>query len=283
MARKGSSRGVHRTSVLDIACYILIILLVLLCTLPFYMMLVNATHENSAISSSFQILPGRYLAQNYQNLSTYADIGLGLRNSAFIAVISTIGAIYISGITAYGFAKYKFRFNAALFWVLLATMMLPAQLGVIGVFQLMSTLKLLDSHFALIIPAMVNASAVFFIRQYIEGYFPDSLMESGRIDGCGELRIYHQIALPIISPALATQAIFIFIGSWNNFIGPLILLFSQAKFPMPLLVQQMSGTMAKDLGVVYLGVSISVLPILIAFAICSRWILSGLMVGAIKG
>ena len=108
-------------------------------------------------------------------------------------------------------------------------------------------------------------------------------MESGRIDGCGEFLVYHRIALPIISPALATQAIFLFVGSWNNFINPLVLMFSQAKFPMPLLVQQMSGTFNRDMGVIYLGVSISVLPILVAFAFLSRWILGGLTVGAVKG
>jgi len=108
-------------------------------------------------------------------------------------------------------------------------------------------------------------------------------MESGRIDGCGDFMIYHRIALPIISPALATQAIFLFVNSWNNFINPLVLMFSQSKFPMPLLVQQMSGTFNRDMGVIYLGISISVLPILFAFAFLSRWILGGLTVGAVKG
>ncbi len=267
----------------DALWYLVLFALALLCIAPFYMMFINATHENSAINSTFQMLPGKYLGRNWTNLTTVADIGKGLRNSAFISVLSTLGSVYISGLTAYGFAKYRFRLNGALFWVLLATMMLPSQLGIIGVFQLMHNLKLLDSHFALILPAMVNASAVFFIKQYTEGYFPDALMESGRIDGCSELRIFHQIALPIILPALATQAIFLFIGAWNNFIGPLVLLFSQDKFPMPLLVQQMAGTMAQDLGVIYLGVSISVLPILLAFVVLGRFILSGLTVGAVKG
>lgn len=275
--------GVRKTNAFDILSYLLLILLTVLCVLPFYSMFVNATHENAVISSSFQLVPGRYLMANYERMVKMIDVGKGLINSAIIAVSTTLGAVYVSGITAYGFAKYRFKGRKALFWVLLATMMLPAQLGVIGVFQLMSTLKLLDNHLSLILPAMVNASAVFFIRQYIEGYFPDSLMESGRIDGCGEARIYHSIALPIITPALATQAIFIFVGSWNNFIGPLILLFSQSKFPMPLLIQQMTGTFKQDYGVVYLGVSISVLPILAAFTLCSRWILGGLTVGAVKG
>ena len=280
---RGQSRAVQRLNVWDILGYLIIALLTLLCFAPFYMMFINATHENSLINSTFQVLPGRYLAHNYMRFTTVASVWRGLYNSAFIAVLTTLGAVYVSGLTAYGFAKYRFRLNGGLFWVLLATMMLPAQLGVIGVFQLMTSLKLLDSHFALIIPACANAGAVFFIRQYIIGYFPDSLMESGRIDGCGELRIFHQIGLPIIAPALATQAIFIFIGAWNNFIGPLILLFSASKFPMPILIQQMTGSMGQDMGVIYLGVSISVIPILLAFAVCSRFILRGLTVGAVKG
>jgi len=267
----------------DVLGYLFLAVLAVLCVLPFYMMFVNATHENAVINSSFQVLPGKYLARNYRNMASMISVGRGLMNSALISVTATLGAVYISGITAYGFAMYKFRLNGLLFWVLLATMMLPAQLGIVGVFQLMNSLKLLDSYLSLILPAMVNASAVFFIRQYIEAYFPESLMESGRIDGCGDFMIYHRIALPIISPALATQAIFLFVGTWNNFINPLVLMFSQSKFPMPLLVQQMSGTFNRDMGVIYLGISISVLPILVAFAFLSRWILGGLTVGAVKG
>lgn len=275
--------GVKKRNVWDVLGYLILVVLAILCVLPFYMMFVNATHENAVINSSFQLLPGQHTAKNYLNMASMINIGQGLLNSALISVSATAGAVYVSGITAYGFAKYKFRLNGLLFWVLLATMMLPAQLGIVGVFQLMNALKLLDNHLSLILPAMVNASAVFFIRQYIEAYFPDSLMESGRIDGCGDFRIYHRIALPIISPALATQAIFLFVGAWNNFINPLVLMFNQAKFPMPLLVQQMSGTFNRDMGVIYLGVSISVLPILAAFAFLSRWILGGLTVGAVKG
>ena len=130
------------------------------------MMFVNATHENAVINSSFQLLPGRHTVRNYQNMASMINIGQGLLNSALISVSATAGAVYISGITAYGFAKYKFRLNGFLFWVLLATMMLPAQLGIVGVFQLMNALKLLDNHLSLILPAMVNASAVFFIQQY---------------------------------------------------------------------------------------------------------------------
>lgn len=275
--------GVHRINVFDVLSGILLAVLTVLCVLPFYMMFINATHENAVINSSFQLLPGNYLARNYANMTSMINVWQGLRNSAFISVCVTVGAVYISALTAYGFAKYKFRLNGLLFWVLLATMMLPAQLGIVGVFQLMSSLNLLDNHFSLILPALVNASAVFFIRQYIEAYFPDALMESALIDGCSDAGIFHRIALPIISPALATQAIFLFVGSWNNFINPLVLLFTQEKFPMPLMVQQTSGTFNRDMGVIYLGVSISVLPILVAFAFFSRWILGGLTVGAVKG
>jgi len=268
----------------DFLAYILLIAITFICVVPFYSMFVNATLPSATITTSFRLIPGRHLLINYREIIGVVNVWRGMFNSVFISVLSVIGAVYLSGLTAYGFAKFRFKYNNALFWVLLATMMLPAHLGIIGVFQLMHGLNLLNSHFSLILPAAVNAAAVFFIRQYIEGYFPDSIMESGRIDGCSELRIFHQLALPIIRPALATQAIFIFVGSWNNFIGPLILLFDSEKFPLPVMIQQLNASFgARDFGAIYLGLTIAVIPILIFFIFCSQYVVKGLMMGSVKG
>ena len=277
-----ASKKLHRVTTQDIFAAFIMIILALACVIPFFSMFVSATHENAVLNARVPFLPSRFLLDNYQRLSSGVNIWRGLLNSAFVAVTYTVLTTYVTGITAYGFAIYNFRFKGLLFGIILCTMMVPGGLGIIGQFQLMTDLHLIDSLWALILPGMSSAGAVFFVMQYTKGYFPRELLESGRLDGCSELYMYHRIALPIIAPALATQAIFMFIGSWNSFQGPLILIFSQEKFTMPVLVQQMQGRF-RDLGVQYVGVSISVLPILAVFAFCSRWIVDGISLGSVKG
>lgn len=170
-----------------------------------------------------------------------------------------------------------------LFWIVLATMMLPGQLGIIGYFQEMNGLGLLDSYLSIIMPSFATPVMVYWIRQYIDAYVPNELMESARIDGCNEFKIFNKIIFPVIIPGVATQAIFTFVGCWNSFVQPSILLFSQEKFTLPILVQQMQGVYKTDYGVIYLGVTLSVIPILLLFMFCSKKILESSMAGAVKG
>ena len=272
-----------RIKLSHVICYMLLFGLALACIIPFYNIFMNATHENAEIASGYHLLPGKYLIRNYETLTHYVDIWRTFGNSLFIALSSTVLSAYFGGLTAYGFAKFHFRFRNGLFWILLATMMLPAQLGLIGYFQLMDRFHLLDSYAALNIPSAANASAVFFIRQFIVSAVPDSLIESARIDGCSEIRIFHKIVFPIIKPAVFTQAIFVFVNSWNNFINPLILIFTPEKLPLPVVIQQLNGTYMRDYGVVYLGVSISVIPIVIFASLFLKRIIGGVTVGAVKG
>lgn len=265
-----------------VCCYVFLFLLAFICIIPFYNIFINATHQSAEITTGYQLIPGNYLQKNYETLKTYTNVWRAFANSLFVALVSTALSVYVGALAAYGFAKFRFRFHNALFWVLLATMMLPAQLSLIGYFQLMDRLRILDTHLALIFPAAANASAAFFIRQYICSSVPDSLIESARIDGCRELRIFHRIVFPLIRPAVFTQAIFIFVNSWNNFINPLILLFSPEKLTLPVVIQQMQGTYKANYGVIYLGTSIAVLPIIIFAAFFLKHIVGGLAVGAVK-
>lgn len=265
-----------------IICFVFLILLAIACIIPFYNIFVNATHESASISSGYQLIFGDNLLANYERLINYTDVLRALGNSLLVAISCTVLSSYFGALTAFGFAKYKFKGNRILFWVLLSIMMLPAQLSLIGYFQLMNSFHLLDSYLALIFPSIANASAVFFIRQFIKSSVPDSLLESARLDGCSELKIYHRIVFPMITPAVFTQAIFIFVSSWNNFVNPLLLLFTAEKFTLPVVIQQMYGTYTSDYGLIYLGISISVIPILIFAAIFLKRIVGGLTVGAVK-
>ncbi|MCZ4150090.1 sugar ABC transporter permease, partial [Escherichia coli] len=132
----------------------------------------------------------------------------------FIAGTSTVLSLYVGALTAYGFAKFKFKGRTWLFLFLLATMMVPGQLALIGMYRLFSTLGMLDSYAAIILPAAANAFNVFFIKQFIEASIPDEIVESSRVDGAGEFRTFNQIVLPILGPAVSALGIFTFIGSW---------------------------------------------------------------------
>jgi len=246
-------------------------------------MIIGCTHDNAALSTSFQIFPGSHLLDNYLRLQDNVNIWRGLGNSVFLSVMYTMISTYIGALTAYGFAKYRFRGNKVLFWIVLATMMLPGQLGIIGYFQEMNELKLLDNYIALLMPSFATPVMVYWIRQYIDAYVPNELLESARMDGCNEFMIFNRIIFPVIIPGVATQAIFTFVSCWNSYVQPSILLFSQNKFTLPILVQQMQGVYKTDYGVIYLGVTLSVIPILMLFIFCSKMILKSTMAGAVKG
>ncbi|SHF39832.1 multiple sugar transport system permease protein [Caldanaerobius fijiensis DSM 17918] len=263
--------------------YVFLIIMSIISFLPFYIMIINSTHSNDELATKLLLLPGNSLIANYTRMVQNINIWRGFLNSVIIAVSCTVLSGYFSALTAYGFSKYKFKGNSILFWFILATMMIPGQLGLVGYFQLVKSLGLLDTYWPLILPSIASASSVFWIRQYIDSSVQDSLIESARIDGCGEFMIFNKIILPLIVPAIATISIFTFVGSWNNYLAPLVLIFSQDKFPLPVLVAMMKGYYSNDYGAMYLGVAISVVPIMIAFFFFSKHIVGGLTVGSIKG
>ncbi|SHN24665.1 carbohydrate ABC transporter permease [Gracilibacillus kekensis] len=263
--------------------HLFLILLAIICIVPFYIMIIYGTHTNADIASEFIFLPGQALLENYQSMTENMNIWRGFLNSLIIAGCSTALTLYFGALNAYGFAKYKFRGNKILFWFVLATMMVPQQLGLVGTFRIMYILNLLDTYAALILPAAANAFAVFFVKQFIDGTIPDEIIESARVDGASEFKTFNKIILPMLAPALAALGIFAFIGSWNNFIGPLVLLFTNDKYPLPLLVQLLQGYYGTNYGVQYLGVALSVLPIIIVFAIFSKRIIGSVAIGAVKG
>jgi multiple sugar transport system permease protein len=263
--------------------YILLILLAILCFLPFYIMIINATHSNTELSSKLMLLPGKSLMDNYRRLMQNVNIWRGFFNSLFISTCVTILSGYFSALTAYGFSKFKFKGNKALYWVVLGTMMIPGQLGLIGFFQLCKSLNMLNTYWPLILPSIANAGTVFFIKGYTDSAIHISLIESARIDGCGEFKIFNRIVLPLIIPSVATMSIFTFVNSWNNFLTPLVLLFDMDKFTLPILVVVARGVYQTDFGAIYTGIAISVVPIMIVFIFMSKYIIGGLTTGSVKG
>jgi multiple sugar transport system permease protein len=263
--------------------YVGLIALTIACIIPFLMMIINATRSNEEVLSGFSLIPGNSLAENYAALSSYVNIWSGFKNSLIIAVLVTVLSGYFSAMTAFGFAFYQFKGENVLFVFMLVMMMIPGQLGLIGFYELSKNLGLLDSFIPLIVPAIASPFTVFFVRQYLQTVMHPSLIEAARMDGASEMRIFHTIALPMMMPAIATMSIFTFIGSWNNYIMPLVLLFSPEKYTLPVLMGFLKGSqVAENLGSLYLGIAISVVPIMIAFLFLSKYIVSSISAGAVK-
>lgn len=264
--------------------YLILIALALLCLLPFMLMIVNATRSGNEIMTSFSLIPGSSLASNWKVVTDNLDIARGFRNSLFVAIFSTILVSYFSALTAYGFAFFKFKGRNVIFTAIIIFMMIPSQLGMLGFYDLMTKMRLIDSYIPLIVPSVASPATVFFLRQYVLSVMPKSVLEAPRIDGAGEFYIFHKIALPIMAPGIATMAIGAFIGSWNNYLMPLILLNDSKKWTLPVMVASLNSVkdIASNIGATYVTVAISVVPIMIMFCFCSKYIIGSISAGSVK-
>lgn len=262
--------------------YIFLILLAIICYIPFYIMIINGTRTTSQINLGLSLLPGTGIAENYIKMQQSMNIWRGFMNSILIAIPSTLLSGYFGALTAYAFSKFNFKSNRVLFWIVLATMMIPNQLGLVGYYQVAAKLHLIDSLWALILPTIANAGTVFFLKMYIDANVNDALLEAARIDGGSEFYIFNRIVFPIITPGVAMMSILNFVSYWNNYITPLALLNSKEKFPLPILIALVKGTYKQNIGSQYLAVGISIVPIIISFMFFSRYIISGVAAGAIK-
>ena len=264
--------------------YLFLILLSVLCFTPFWLMIVNSTRTGNEIMTKLSLLPGSQLAANWKLVDDNMNLGRGFLNSLFLAVCNTALVSYFSALTAYGLAFYKFRGAKVLFTTLLIFMMVPSQLSLLGFYDLCNKLHMIDSYWPLILPSIASPATVFFLRQYILSVMPRSILEAPRVDGAGELKIFHRIALPIMAPGIATMAIGAFIGSWNNYLIPMMLINTPEKRPLPVMVAELSAVrdITTNLGATYLVVAISVVPIMIAFCFFSKYIISGISAGSVK-
>jgi len=211
------------------------------------------------------------------------QIWQGFGNSAFISISATLLSVYFSAMTAYGLHVYRFKGRKVIWSLILIIMMLPGTVTFIGFYKLMALMKLTDNYLPLILPGIAAAATVLFIRQYMMSVLSLELIDSARIDGANEYAIFNIIILPVIIPALAAQAIFTFVGSWNNFITPQILLSDKKLATLPMLIYALQGDIYRtEVGGIYLGIAVSLIPILIFYMFMSQFIISGITMGSIK-
>lgn len=276
---------------------IVCIILTIICLLPIYIILVNATRSsNDIIANGVSFLPSAELIKNIQSLNdptiqngAYTDtfnVWLGYRNSLFIALSSAALSVFFSGLTAYGLTVYDFKLKGPATTFILAIMMIPTQVVSTGFLQFMAKIKWLDNYAPLILPAIAAPAVVFFMLQYMRSSFPLDIVEAARIDGCNEFRTFLQISLPIFKPAFAVQAIFAFVASWNNYYTPSMLLVSGKleQRTMPMMVTAiLSNDKITDFGVRNLAIILSIIPVVVIYLALSKFIVKGVALGAVKG
>lgn len=268
-----------------VIAYTFLTILFLICIVPIYIMLVNSTRTTEQINHGISLIPGTAFFDNWQTLSNLGiNVWLGIRNSAIVAFSSTFLTVYFSLLTAYAVTVYDFKGRKIFYTFILAMQLIPPNLFLIGFFQYMFQLGLLDNFIPLIVPAIAAPGAVFFFRQYLEGALPKELLQAARIDGANELTIFNRIALPIAAPGVFTMGIFAFVGSWNSFMGPLFILGGNLELQtLPLIMQRLQGdTFQRDFGAIYFGMAFTIIPILIVYAIFSKFIVSGITLGSVK-
>jgi multiple sugar transport system permease protein len=284
MARKTAVHYKLRQFSVQGIAYLFCVTLACTTFFPFFSMLVSSTHESYAIVTRLNVLPGRAFMTNYERLTRNINVWRGMFNSFLVATAATVITLYFSLLTAYGFSKFRFRGRNFLFTVVLVSMMLPGQLEILGFFRQMNVYRLLDTYWPLLIPGIANCGAVFFLKQYLDSGLPDEIIESAFVDGCREISIFHRVVFPLARPALITQGIMSFIGSWNSYLMPLIMLRTKDKMTMPILIATVRDTMHAEYGAQFVGMLLTVIPLVVLFCFASRVIMEEISIGAaIKG
>lgn len=263
--------------------YIFLTIAAIISVFPFLWMIISMTNNSSDISRG-SLIPGTHLIENVKNLfASDLNFGLALGNSAKIAIITTILALLVSSLAGYGFEIYRNKTRDKIFSILLLSMMVPFAALMLPLFRMFSTFKVfgLDTAAAVIIPSISTAFLIFFFRQNTKS-FPKDIIEASRIDGLNEFQIFTKIYMPTMKSTYAAAAIITFMGSWNNYMWPLVSLQTPSKRTVPLILSTLGSSYTPDFGVIMTGIVISTLPTALIFFLLQKHFVAGMM-GSVKG
>jgi cellobiose transport system permease protein len=278
-SRRASGDGTSATWM----TYLLLGVVALVSIFPLYYTIVMASHTNAEMAQAVPpFLPNGSLFTNLKAALKIAPLNSGLINSLVVSTAVTLGSVAFATLSGFAFAKLRFRFSGALLAFTVATMMVPMQMGIIPLYMLMARLGLAGHLQAVILPTLVTAFGVFFMRQYIGSAVPDELIEAGYVDGAGTLRIFWSIVVPAARPAMAVLGMLTFLTSWNDFFWPIIALSSQNP-TVQVSFQSLATGYAPQQSVIMAGTLYGTVPVLIVFAILGKHIVGGIMQGAVKG
>ena len=275
--------GIHARRIL---AYVVLVFMSFLCLFWFYVLFVNATRSHGELTRGFTPIPSTYLLKNWQGvMAGTLPIVRGMFNSLFVALASAVLCTYFSTMTAYAIHVYDFKIKKFMFTFIMAVMTIPTQVTALGFLQLVSDMKLEDNFIPLIVPAIAAPVTFFYMKQYMESALPLSLVEAARIDGSGEFRTFNTIVLPLMKPAIAVQAIFTFVSSWNNYFTPALILHDDKMKTLPILIAQLRSAdfLKFDMGQVYVTIAFSIFPVIVVYLILSKFIVQGVAMGSVKG
>ncbi len=275
----------NRKSAATMMGYLIVFAGAVLMLMPFWFMFVFATHTSSDILSvPPPVWFGSALEQNLQVL--FERLPFFWNNfamSLYVAGLTTVLNLLFCAMAGYAFAMYEFKGKGLAFAIVMGTLLLPQFLGLIPSVLVMSWLGWLNEPRALYVPAACTAIGVFMMRQYIASAIPKELLDAARIDGCGEFGIFFRIVVPLLGPAFGTLGLITFIGSWNNFMGPLVIMRDMERFTVPLALRALNGMGDVPWGAISVGSALATLPMIVMFVFASKRFIQGMTAGAIKG
>lgn len=287
------SNAVGGSPLVKIFRNIVCIFLSFLSLIPFYILFVNATIDTQYITTGIKFIPGYGGFKFFDNLKNVMDVSAktggvnvlnAMVNSLCITVPATILQVYFGALTAYGVQVYDFKFKKLAWGFIYAIMMIPTQISIVGFIKICRITNIEGTFLPMILPAIAAPTTVYFMKQYMEASLSLEIVEAARIDGTTEFGTFNRIVLPLLKPAMATQAIFGFVASWNNYYVPSIMLMTKDKLTtMPMYVAGLQANdKERDWGQIYCGLFITVLPILVMYAFLSKYIVAGVALGGVK-
>lgn len=284
--KKGQNQNVSLI-IYRVVVYTVLILLTLLCLIPFYILLVNCSWSSPEIMKGFHWWFGSSFFDNLRNLFANSNLPLtsAVFNSILLALVNAVLTVYFSALTAYATHIYRFKGRKFVETFIIAIMMIPTQVAAMGLVMFCIQQGLTNNYAILILPAIASPVTYFFMKQYMESILPYEIIEAARVDGTSELGIFHKIVLPIIKPALAIQFIFAYVANWNNYFTPSMLIDNDRLKTIPLVIAQLSSSSPEtfDKGQIYMLMTIAVIPVVIVYLIFSKAIIKNLTAGAVKG
>ena len=276
----------HKINVRSVIAHIVLILLSFLCLFFFVILIINATRSHAQLQKGFSFIPGGHFLDNLKSGANDGSFPMfrGIVNSLIISGSSAALCTYFSSLTAYGLYAYDFKLKKAAFTFIMAILVMPTQVTAMGFLRLITNMGMYDSWAPLIIPSIASPAVFYFMYSYLQSSLPLSLVEAARIDGSNEFRTFNHIVLPIMKPAIAVQAIFTFVGSWNNYFTPALIIQSKNKMTVPILIATLRGAdyMNFDMGKIYMMITVAIVPIIVVYLLLSKYIIAGVTLGGVK-
>lgn len=276
----------HKINVRSVIAHIVLILLSFLCLFFFVILIINATRSHAQLQKGFSFIPGGHFLDNLKYVANDGSFPMfkGIVNSLIISGSSAALCTYFSSLTAYGLYAYDFKLKKVAFTFIMAILVMPTQVTAMGFLRLITNMGMYDSWAPLIIPSIASPAVFYFMYSYLQSSLPLSLVEAARIDGSNEFRTFNHIVLPIMKPAIAVQAIFTFVGSWNNYFTPALIIQSKSKMTVPILIATLRGAdyMNFDMGKIYMMITVAIVPIIVVYLLLSKYIIAGVTLGGVK-